>query len=314
MGSDTMNKKRYIGNKHVSRIGFGAWPLGNSAHGKTMSIEEGVTLVKKAVQAGITFFDTAPNYANGRSETILGEALKASREDVVINTKFGHHPDGTIDFNEEKIIPSIEGSLSRLQTDYLDSVLLHNPAMNILKGKTEHFKILEALKERGTIKGYGVSVDTAEELDAVLSNSRVDVIELMANVFFQSTREYFEKIAAHNIALIIKVPLDSGWLTGKYSASSTFQDIRARWTKADMSRRDVLVNTLKRQLNTKDLLPYAMGFLWSYDAITTVIPGIRNQAQLESHLKAMETPFPKNLKEELEAFYDVHIASNPLPW
>ncbi len=309
-----MEKKRYIGNTKVSRLGFGAWPLGNTAHGKTMSIEEGVALVEEAVKQGVNFFDTAPNYALGRSEIILGKALKNHRNKVVINSKFGHHPDDSIDFNENRIESSINGSLKRLQTDYLDSVILHNPDYDILMGRTGHFTILERLKEKGIIKGYGVSIDTRGELETVLNNQSVDVIELYFNVFAQVTRDLLDTVKQKGIALIIKVPLDSGWLTGKYTNKSSFSDIRSRWTKEDLNRRYILVNKLKDFLSAEKLTQYAMQFLWSYDAITTVIPGIRTIEQLHEHVSYVNEKLNKDLQKKLETFYDCFIANDPLRW
>ncbi len=309
-----MEKRPYLDDVRVGRLGFGAWPLGNTAHGKTMTEEEGVTLVREAIKKGINFFDTAPNYAGGRSETILGRAVEGIRDKVVINTKFGHHPDGRIDFGEERIMPSLEGSMKRLRTDHLDSVILHNPGMDVLQGKTEHFAILDSLRTQGLIKGYGASIDTKEEIEAVLAQDGVGVIELLYNVFFQATRPMLEKIKERGVALIIKVPLDSGWLTGKYDKDSTFTDIRSRWTKEDKQRRHDLVERLKALVGDDDLTPHAMGFLWSYDAITTVIPGIRSLEQLEKHIAATQVDFPAEHKKAFEDFYDKHIAKNPLPW
>lgn len=309
-----MKKKHYLDNIDVSILGFGAWPLGNTAHGKTMTFEEGVSLVIDAVNKGINFFDTAPNYSNGKSEMILGEALQGIRDSVVINTKFGHHPDGTIDFSETAILPSIEGSLKRLKTHYIDSVILHNPGFDVLLGKTRHFEILQSLKTKKIIKGFGVSIDSKSELEAVLTHQNVDVIELLFNVFSQSTRALLCKVKENNIALIIKVPLDSGWLTGKYTKDSTFSDIRSRWSTTDLARRHDLVQSLKTIVNDDNLTPYAMNFLWSYNSITTVIPGIRTTAQLNQHIGSTTFDFDCNLKEKFEHFYDTKIAKEPLPW
>ncbi len=309
-----MKKKLYVNQREVSTLGFGAWPLGNTAHGKTMTDEEGIELVKKAYESGVNFFDTAPNYAHGRSETILGKALEGIRENVVINTKFGHHPDGEMNFDETLMRDSIEGSLTRLKTDYLDSVILHNPGHDVLQGKTGHFDILQTLKEEGLIKGYGVSIDTPEDLNYTLNHVNVDVIELLYNVFAQSTREYLTQIEDRKIALIIKVPLDSGWLAGKYTKASTFSDIRSRWTDEDKQRRDTLINQLKSMVGPEPLTRYTLGFLWSYDAITTVIPGIRTIEQLKDHLASWQFSFPITLRPAFEHFYDEKIKNDPLPW
>lgn len=301
-------------NKRASRLGFGAWPLGNTAHDKTMSEEDGIDLVKAAIDKGITFFDTAPNYALGKSETILGKALKGYREDVIINTKFGHHASGEINFDPASIRPSVMQSLSRLQTNYVDSLILHNPEHKILLGETEHFRILQELKEEGLIHAYGVSVDTKEELDLVLKRNDIEVIELLFNIYAQSTREYLDDIEKRGIALIIKVPLDSGWLSGKYTKDSVFTDIRSRWTEADLKRRHELTTKLKDLVKDEALIPYALGFIWSFEAVTTVIPGIRNIKQLNDHVKSESYKMDPELKAKLIEFYEAHIKDNPLPW
>jgi aryl-alcohol dehydrogenase-like predicted oxidoreductase len=298
----------------VSRLGFGAWPLGNIHHGIRMTVDEGVALVQKAFEAGINFFDTAPNYADGHSEIILGIALKNIRNQVVINTKFGHSENDISDFSESSIRPSIERSLKKLQTDYLDSILLHNPSFDILLGKTNHFKVLEDLRKEGLIKGYGVSIDTKDELEATLKLDRIDVIELLFNVFFQSTRELLDQMKEKGIALVIKVPLDSGWLTGSYHESSTFSGVKARWTQDDKNRRSKLVSELKALIGPHSMNACALGFLFSYDAITTVIPGMRNIGQLKDHLDAYQFDFPKEFKQTFERFYDQHIKEKPLHW
>lgn len=310
-----MKTKPYPNNtRKASRLGFGAWPLGNTAHGKTMTIGEGVALVKKALEEGITFFDTAPNYAKGRSETILGEALKGKREEVIINTKFGHDANDVIDFSEERIRPSVLKSMERLKTDYLDSVILHNPDHSVLKGKTGHFDILAGLKDEGTIKAYGVSIDTPEELRMVLSRDDIDVVELLFNIYAQSSRELFDEVRDRGIALIIKVPLDSGWLSGKYTKESTFSDIRSRWTPEIKARRDALTRALESLLGTKRPAPEAMRFIWSFDAVTTVIPGIRTESQLNDHIEAERKPMDKDTVRKLMEFHDERIKDNPLPW
>ncbi|MFN2364178.1 MAG: aldo/keto reductase, partial [Halarsenatibacteraceae bacterium] len=171
----------------VSEVGFGAWQLGNTREDGSIG-QDAVDLVQKAIESGCNFFDTAPNYAGGNSEKLLGKALKNKREDVVINSKFGHSPDDVIDFDSTLIRDSVAGSLKRLETDYLDSVLLHNPSFEILEGKTDHFDILAELKAEGKIKAYGASVDTSKEIFALLNNTDAEVIEIMFNIFHQEPR------------------------------------------------------------------------------------------------------------------------------
>jgi len=302
------------GSPEVSRLGFGGWPLGNEAHGHRMDEAEGVALVRQAFDSGVNFFDTSPNYASGQSESILGFALHDVRDKVVINTKFGHKADGTSDFDPGHIRASVMESLKRLRTDHLDSVILHNPPMEILKGETAHPDAFKALKDEGLIKGYGVSIDTRTELETVLNTLDVDVIELLFNVYSQQSRDLLDEVKARGIALIIKVPLDSGWLTGKYDRNTAFDGIRSRWTAGDILRRDMLTTQLKAITGSENLVPHAMGFLWSFDAVTTVIPGIRTPDQLIAHLNAERRVFDRRLKDAFINFHDTVIASDPLPW
>lgn len=312
---DNMQYRDYLNSKvKASRLGFGALPLGNISRGKKMTLEEGVNLVRSAYEKGITFFDTAPNYANGESETILGVALKDVRDKVIINSKFGHKEDDTYDFSELEIRPSIIRSLNRLNTTYLDSILLHNPSFDILEGKTNHFDVLESLRQEGLIRGYGVSIDTKKELIEVLKQNKVSVVELLYNVFFQSTRDLLDQIKNQGIALIIKVPLDSGWLTGAYDEHTVFDGIKERWTKHDIKRRSWLVSELKTIIKDGSLNDHAISFLLSYESVTTVIPGMRNISQLEDHIKASKFMISHDIKDRFEKFYDEHIKDNPLVW
>jgi aryl-alcohol dehydrogenase-like predicted oxidoreductase len=309
-----MNKNKYNNKKMISELGFGAWTLGNTSRGKKMSFDDGVLLVRRAFHEGITFFDTSPNYALGESEKILGEALKDYREEVTINSKFGHDEFGHINFSSDEIIPSIKRSLKRLKTDYLDSVLLHNPSMDILKGETEHFVQLKKAKEQGLIRAFGVSIDSREELLAVLKYSELDVIELLFNIFFQENRDLLENVNAKGISLIIKVPLDSGWLTGTYHQNIAFTGVKSRWTKENLIRREYLVDKVRDIVGENHLTKYAIGYILSYDAVTTVIPGIRTITQLEDHLTAVQYQMPLEEKKQLETFYDLNIKNNPLSW
>ena len=181
-----MNKRPYGSTgKLVSEIGIGAWQLGNDIDWSGMTEQEAIRLVHRAIELGGNFFDTAPNYALGKSEELLGKALKGKRDKVVINTKFGHQSTGELDFNPDKIRTSLEGSLRRLQTDYVDSIILHNPPFEILGGNSSHYEILEQLKQEGKIGAYGVSVDSSRDMLEAMKVDVIQVIEVMFNIFHQ---------------------------------------------------------------------------------------------------------------------------------
>ena len=297
-----------------SKIGFGAWQLGNKALFDEMSVKEGIELVKNATERGVRFFDTAPGYANGLSETILGLALQDIRDEVFINSKFGHRADGTSNFEASMMESAVKESLKRLNTSYLDSLILHNPSFEILQGKTDHFQEMKRLKSLGLIHHYGVSIDTFNELETVLTNTDVEVVELLFNVFSQACIPLFDEIKRRKILLIIKVPLDSGWLTGKYHENTVFKGIRSRWSGEDIQRRNYLTNRLKTLLNDHDLTKYALSFILSFDAVSVVIPGTRTLNQLEINLNSLSYIMPEEIKKALMQFYQDEIKNNPLPW
>jgi aryl-alcohol dehydrogenase-like predicted oxidoreductase len=118
----------------VSEIGLGAWQLANPDWGANDK-NEARNIISRSLEAGCNFFDTAPAYGRGLSETLLGEVLAPARKQIVICSKFGHSPDWVTDFSPAAIRPSLEGSLRRLQTDYVDILLLHNPPREMMDGR-----------------------------------------------------------------------------------------------------------------------------------------------------------------------------------
>jgi aryl-alcohol dehydrogenase-like predicted oxidoreductase len=300
--------------KDLSEVGLGAWQLGGNGTWGRMSIEEGVSLVQEALKNGITVFDTAPGYGNGQSEIILGHALKEVREQVFINTKVGHGPNGEWEFSKEGIKTSVERSLRNLQTTYLDSVILHNPERYVLQGESDLLDELQDLKDQGLIRGYGVSIDSLEELNLVLEHLNVDTIEIMFNIIHQEPKERFDEIKERGIALLIKVPLDSGWLTGKYNVNSQFTGVRARWDEATIKVRSKIVEQVKDIVKEDNISKKALAFVLSYDAVTSVIPGARNVSQIEGNAKASDTGLSGSEKQKLEDLYDQYIKTENTPW
>jgi aryl-alcohol dehydrogenase-like predicted oxidoreductase len=310
-------KYRHLGSTgmKVSEIGFGAWQLGNARDWGNMSDKQAVRLVHEALDQGCNFFDTAPNYGGGMSESILGEALNGRRTHAVINTKFGHHPDQTVNFDSKNIRSSVEDSLRRLKTDYLDSILLHNPPFEVLTRNTEHFMELEALKREGEIRAFGASVDSAREMEALLDYTSSEVIEVMFNIFHQEPRQAFKKAAEKNVGLIIKVPLDSGWLSGKYEETSVFTDIRSRWDSNQLKKRAELLPAVKEALEPgESMVQLALRYILHYQEVSTVIPGAKNLEQLTENISATAANISPEKVKKLEMMWEKELQTNPLEW
>jgi len=301
----------------VSEIGLGAWQLGNNSGWQTMSEKEAEELVKRALDYGINFFDTAPNYGRGSAEERLGKALKGfDREKIVINTKFGHSDSGVTNYNSNYIRESLEGSLKRLQVDYVDSLIIHSPPLSYLDGtKNDHYDIFERLIAEGKIRAYGASLDTYEEMELLMNTTNSKVIEAFFNMLHQDASRTFELAKEKEVRIIAKIPLDSGWLSGKYTAESSFHDIRKRWSRENIQIRAHLVDRIKEILNSKDdLAQKAISFCLSYDAVATVIPGALNLGQLKSNVESVSLPISKELIEKIEEFYQNEVRQLKLPW
>jgi len=301
----------------VSEIGVGAWQLGKSNAWESITDKEAIELVHKAIDMGINFFDTAPNYGFGTSEERLGKALaEYDRDQIVINTKFGHNANGELNFESGNIRISLEDSLKRMKTDYVDSLIIHNPPIEYLDGnRTDHYEILESLKQEGKIKEYGASIDTYEEMKTFISTTNGKVVEIFFNILHQDVRKAFDLAKNRNVGIIVKIPLDSGWLTGKYDNNSTFNDIRKRWTQKDIQTRADLVEQVKSILpEHKDLSQQAIAFCLSYDAVSTVIPGNKNIEQLINNIKSTEIKLSEDDIKALEDFYNEKVESLKLPW
>jgi len=311
-----MKYNRYIENApHVSEIGLGAWQLGKDSGWQGMSEKEAIELVHHALDFGINFFDTAPIYGYGSSEERLGKALKGVREHVVINTKVGHGPNGEYEFTEEGIRTSIQRSMKNLQTNYLDSVILHNPNKTIQEGDSPLIDELRNAKQSGLIKGWGFSIDSLDELKLVLENNDdVDTIEIMFNIIHQDPKYLFNEILNRGIFLIIKVPLDSGWLTGKYNKNSTFTGIRDRWTQDVKDIRSYIVNEIRKIIGDSPMSKEALRFILSFHQVSTVIPGTKNIEQLESNVSATNYMMDFDTKMKLEELYEHQIKNLNTPW
>jgi len=297
----------------VSEISFGSWQLGNNIDFNFGDENEAINLVHEALKMGITLFDTAPNYGHGNSERLLGEALKGNRKKVFINSKFGHDHGGGTDFSPERLEKSVRGSLGRLQTDYLDSVILHNPPMEMLYKDHPIYNELRRLKSIGLIRHFGVSIDTPFELETVLDNDDIDVIELMFNVIHQSPKIHFDKIHQKGILLMIKVPLDSGWLSGKYNEKTDFTGIRSRWTKDVIDTRIKIIERVK-SIVKEDIVKASLRFILDFKGVTCVIPGIKNMEQLISNVEASNYLLTREKHLELENLYEDYIKHLHTPW
>ncbi len=313
-----MNTSKYLQDGiEISELGFGAWQLGIESGWKAVSDAEAERMIRTALDHGINFFDTAPNYGMGTSEERLGKVFKSlDRSKVVINSKFGRLDNGEVDFSSSLIRGSVERSLKRLNVECLDSVIIHSPPAELLDGnRNDHYEILERLQEEGKIKAYGASVDFEDEINTLLNTTNAKVIQSFFNILHQDCTRSFDLIQAKGATVIAKIPFDSGWLTGKYNADSVFTGVRDRWSVEEKRSRAGLVDRVKEIVSEHpSLVSAALTFCTSFDAVSTVIPGVVSEKQLLDNLAAIKTPLDAELVANLQAFYDHKVRALKLPW
>lgn len=286
----------------VSEIGFGAWQIG-SAWGD-VSEDDGRAALNAALDAGMTFIDTADVYGDGRSETIIREVLKTrSGPRPFVATKAGRRLDPhTADGYTKKNLESfIDRSLRNLGVETLDLVQLHCPPVEALY-RPELFAAMDELQRAGKIKAYGVSVEKVEEALKAIEFPGVVSIQIIYNMFRQRPAAlFFKEAARRNVAVIARVPLASGLLSGKITADTKFADDDHRAFNRHGEAFDVgetfagvpLETGLQAVEELKKLVPagasmaqFALRWILMDPAVTVVIPGARNAAQAKANAEA----------------------------
>ena len=312
-------KNRQFGNTgmNVSEIGLGAWQLANPDWGINDKAEA-LKIVQKSLEAGCNFFDTAPGYGGGRSEELLGEGLKSVRKDIIICTKFSFYNENhESEWKAKHVRPVLEGSFKRLQTDYVDILLLHNPPRELMDGNTsaELYTEMEKLKNEGKIRAYGVSLDWRVELDNVLDTTKSKAAEVFFNALYQECLPAFAKAQSQGMGLIVKVPLDSGWLSGRYRGNHKFDDVRSRWSPEVLKRRSELVEKFAALVPEGTSMAHAaLQFVLAQPEVSTVIPGAKTVEQALDNFAAADKQLSAETVQAMRDLWTNEIESNPLPW
>ncbi|MBI4430269.1 MAG: aldo/keto reductase [Candidatus Omnitrophica bacterium] len=280
----------------VSEIGFGGWAIGGNSYGPT---DDRVSLraVKFAFDHGITFFDTADIYGEGRSEQLIGEALKGKRDKVFIATKAGwdfYHGGTKKAFDAEYIRFAVCESLKRLKTDYIDVYQMHNPSLEQLK-EGRFYAVLDELVKEGKIRTYGISIHTVDDGEAVLASGRAAVIQLILNIMDQRPMpELLPRAKDAGVGIIAREPLNCGMLTGKYGAGHEFKkgDHRRRWKPEKMAQDLKKLEEIKQIIkDTKvSLAQAALEFVLAQNGVSVVIPGAKTEDHVREHIRASESP------------------------
>jgi aryl-alcohol dehydrogenase-like predicted oxidoreductase len=309
--------------KDVSIIGLGTWQLG--ADWGEVSEADARAVLRASVEAGVTFFDTADVYGDGRSEQIIGSYLKSSGAPVTVATKMGRRVDQVPEnYTLDNFRAWTDRSRRNLGVDRLDLVQLHCPPSAVIDADAT-YEALDTLVADGAIAAYGVSVETADQALAAIARPDVASVQIILNAFRLKPLDRVLPAAVDaGVGIIARVPLASGLLSGKYDAGTTFAPDDHRTYNRDGSAFDVgetfsgvdyetgvqaaaEFTELVRTLAPADVTPAqaAIAWIWQQPGVSTVIPGARNDEQARSNAAAGLVPdLGSELREGVQRIYD----------
>ena len=289
---------------NVSEIGFGAWAIGGSWG--PQSDADSVAALNRALDKGVNFIDTAAGYGDGRSERIIAKVLKERRETVIVATKTppaaGPWPPSPYcilsdRYPAQSLRSNVEDRLRNLGTECIDLLQLHTWT-RAWNRKPEAFETLRELKKEGKVRFVGVSTPEQDQ-NSVIDLMRagwVDVVQVIYNIFEQEPAAELLPVAAQTgVGIIVRVVFDEGSLTGKWNENTTFPegDFRRSYFQGDRLSRSVAraARVAKTIEGSGYTLPQAaIKFALAHEAVSTVIPGMRNPAQAEANCAVSELP------------------------
>lgn len=288
----------------VSDIGFGAWQIGGSWG--EVSEADGRAALNAALDAGMTFIDTADVYGDGRSEKIIAEVLKArGGKRPMVASKAGrrlnpHVADG---YTKANIEAFVDRSLKNLEIDSLDLVQLHCPPTDVYY-RQEMFEGLEEIRKAGKIKHYGVSVEKVEEALKAIEYPGVVSVQIIFNMFRQRPAAlFFQEAKRRNVAVIARVPLASGLLSGKITAATQFAaedhrnfnrngeafDVGETFAGVPFETGLAAVEEVRKLVpDGASMAQFALRWILMHEAVTVVIPGARNGEQAKANAAASD--------------------------
>jgi aryl-alcohol dehydrogenase-like predicted oxidoreductase len=284
---------------NVSEVGLGCWQLGGD-WGLDISKDAAFNILNEAVKNDITFFDTADVYGGGKSETLIGEFLKTCDTPIRVATKFGRAGNAFPDkYTKDVLRQTVEGSLERLGVDAIDLLQLHCIPPHYLKDGTV-FDWLRDLQQEGMIKHFGASVETVEEGLVCMEQEGLLSLQVIFNIFRQKlVTELFPQAEEKGVGIIVRLPLASGLLSGKFDAKTTFGEDDHRNFNRNGDAFNVgetfaglpfekgleLVEQIKNNILPSNLTMVQLALRWILDhkAVSTIIPGASSPKQVISN-------------------------------
>jgi aryl-alcohol dehydrogenase-like predicted oxidoreductase len=304
-----------------SEVGLGCWQIG-SCWGDIPQ-KNAMDILAAAYDSGVNFYDTADVYGDGKSESFIGKFIKG-KKDLFVATKVGRsestYPDK---YTEKNVTDCVNGSLKRLGVESLDLLQLHCVPPEVLK-QGDIFDLMRKLKKACKIKQWGASVETMDEALVCLQQPDCISLQIIFNIFRQKPIDtIFEKCKKQNVALIIRLPVASGLLSGKLTKNSTFAKEDHRTFNRDGQAFNVgetfaglpftkgveLADQLKQFVpEGMTMAQFALRWILDFDAVSVIIPGASRPQQAIDNAKASDfPPLDKDLHEKIKDFYETKV-------
>lgn len=309
----------------VSEVGFGAWAIGGSWG--DVSEADALGALREAISQGVNFIDTADVYGDGRSERLIAEVLRDfSADRIYVATKAGRrlNPHVASGYSYANLSKFVARSLQNLNVDSLDLVQLHCPPSEVYARDTA-FEALDKLKAEGSIQHYGVSVETVDEAHTAVDNhDGVATVQIIYNMFrLKPALEFFDSAKANNVGILARVPLASGLLSGKMTASSSFAeddhrnfnrhgeafDVGETFSGVDFDTGLKAVDELKALIpEGATMAQTALRWILMHPAVSAVIPGAKNERQARDNANASNLDMlPPSSMQKVREVYDSYI-------
>ncbi|WP_179004559.1 aldo/keto reductase [Winogradskyella forsetii] len=307
----------------VSEVGLGCWQIGGN-WGNEIDKKNAFEILNEAIENGVTFFDTADVYGDGRSETLIGEFIKDKGSNIKIATKFGRGANVFPDqYTEKALRDSVEVSCRRLNVEAIDLLQLHCiPSEALLKG--DIFNWLRTLKKEGKICHFGASIESVEQGLICLEQEDLQSLQVIYNIFRQKlTSALLPQAKEKGVGIIVRLPLASGLLTGKFNKDTQFLENDHRNFNRDGDAFNVgetfaglpfeVGVKLSDQLKSYcpdgfSMVDMALRWILDHEAVSTIIPGASSHKHIHNNAAASNLPpLSDELMAELKAFYDNHV-------
>ncbi len=308
----------------ISEISLGTWQVGGK-WGNDFSHENADRILNYAIDSGINFIDTADVYGEGESEKAVGRLVRSRSETIHIATKCGRklNPHVNQSYTPDVLRKFVEDSLKNMNLETIDLIQLHCPPTEVYY-RPEIFELFDRLKDEGKILNLGVSVEKTEEALKAVEYSNVTTVQIIFNMFRQRPSElFFSEAVKKNTGIIVRVPLASGLLTGKFDKNTIFSkddhrnfnrdgkffDKGETFSGIDYNTGLDAINELKELFPEYDnLAPLALKWILMFNEVSCIIPGASNQAHVESNNTSSGLPdLTREQLDGVKAIYEKKI-------